>query len=250
MLVLTDEYLNQYKKEIEQIDLKNKLEKLSQEINLDEVYQTEASAVFSSQIEGNSIDLNSFMNTKLTETKPQTKDYKQILDLIDAYNFAKTSDLNQKKFLQSHKTLRQNLLIEEKQGVYRQEKIGVFGKSGLIYMAVEEEKVQQEMDKLFDEIGIILNQNLTIEEVFYYASLIHLKFVHIHPFTDGNGRAARLFEKWFLAENIGKTAWLIPSEQLYWESRQKYYQNINLGVDYYNLDYSKSLPFLEMLTKF
>ncbi|MBN1116921.1 MAG: Fic family protein [Bacteroidales bacterium] len=36
--------------------------------------------------------------------------------------------------------------------------------------------------------------------MFYFASLIHLRFAHIHLFRDDNGRAARLIEKWFVAE--------------------------------------------------
>jgi Fic family protein len=52
---------------------------------------------------------------------------------------------------------------------------------------------------------------LSAEEVFYFASFIHLRFVHIHPFRDGNGRAARLIEKWFIAEKLGKQFWKLPN---------------------------------------
>ena len=59
--------------------------------NIDLSYQTLASAVYSSNIEGNSIDLNSFMNYKLSKTKskPQ-KELQEIEDLISAYEFAQT----------------------------------------------------------------------------------------------------------------------------------------------------------------
>jgi Fic family protein len=40
------------------------------------------------------------------------------------------------------------------------------------------------MKKLFLDIKILLEKKLSLEEIFYYASLIHLKFVHIHPFSD------------------------------------------------------------------
>jgi Fic family protein len=40
------------------------------------------------------------------------------------------------------------------------------------------------MKELFADIEFLLQKNLTNEEIFYFASFIHLKFVHIHPFTD------------------------------------------------------------------
>jgi Fic family protein len=40
------------------------------------------------------------------------------------------------------------------------------------------------MKELFTDIEELLQKNLTEEEVFYFASFIHLKFVHIHPFND------------------------------------------------------------------
>lgn len=58
------------------------------------------------------------------------------------------------------------------------------------------------MHELFDDIRMLLDMELTEKEVFYYASLIHLMFVHIHPFADGNGRSARLLEKWFITSSL------------------------------------------------
>ena len=79
--------------------------------------------------------------------------------------------------------------------------------------------------------------------------MIHLRFAHILPLLDGNGRVARLFEKWFLASRVGETAWWIVSDQLYWENRAEYYRNINLGVNYYELNYNRCVPFLLMLPR-
>jgi hypothetical protein len=57
--------------------------------NLNLGYQTQASAVYSSNIEGNTIDLNSFMNFKLSNEKFKTgKEIKEIEYLILAYDFA------------------------------------------------------------------------------------------------------------------------------------------------------------------
>lgn len=78
--------------------------------------------------------------------------------------------------------------------------------------------------------------------------MLHLVFVKIHPWNDGNGRSARLIEKWFIAQKLGDKAWFIQSEKNYYQQHQTYYKNIRaLGLEYPYLDYSKALPFLLML---
>jgi Fic family protein len=98
-----------------------------------------------------------------------------------------------------------------------------------------------------NDIYELLKSELNISEILYHASLIHLKFAHLHPFMDGNGRIARILEKWFLSAQINSTFWFAPTEKYYKENLQDYYKNLNLGVNYYELDYDKCLPFLEML---
>ncbi len=95
----------------------------------------------------------------------------------------------------------------------------------------------------------VKKSNPDVGQVFYHAALLHLIFVHIHPFQDGNGRMARLAEKWFLASHLGNTVWHIPSEQFYQQHRADYYNNIKIGLNYYTLDYRRCIPFLSMLVK-
>lgn len=214
----------------------------------DLVYSVQASAVFSSNIEGNSINLNSFMNYQLSKMKFKPhKELLEIEDLILAYNFAQKEKLTEKNFLKTHKILSKIFLISGLRGKYRNDKVGVFGESGLVYLAVEPEFVPKVMKDFFGEINTLLSSELSMEEIFYFAAFIHLRFVHIHPFRDGNGRAARLLEKWFLAEKLGEKFWQIPSEKYYKENQQNYYKNINIGINFYELNYDKSVPFLTML---
>jgi len=211
-------------------------------------YLTKASAVYSSNIEGNTIDLNSFMNYELSKSKfKPTKEIEEIENLITAYEFAQKTALTERNMLESHKILSKTLLIKSKRGKYREEPVGVFGKSGLIYLAVEPENVGKEMKTFFDDITKLLSEDLNEKEVFYHASLIHLIFVHIHPFMDGNGRIARLIEKWFIAEKLGKDFWKIPSEEYYKNHLEKYYEAIDIGINYYELNYDKCINFLELL---
>ena len=216
--------------------------------NIDLGYQTQASAVYSSNIEGNSIDLNSFMNYKLSKDAPKSqKELQEIEDLIKAYEFAQTAILNEKNLLKVHKILSRKLVIPSLRGKYRNDKVGVFVASGLVYLATEEKFVGSIMKEFLLDIEELTKLKLTEAEAFYFASFIHLKFAHIHPFRDGNGRTARLLEKWFLARTIGEDFWKISSEKYYKEHQIDYYKNINLGVNFYELDYSKCIPFLEML---
>lgn len=243
MKILTDKYFNINKK------ISNFDEKIasfltsSKELKFE--YLTQSWSVFSSNIEGNTLDLNSFMNHKMN--KNISKDVEEIENLISAYTFAQWEKLTEKNFLQTHKLSSKTLLIKSRRGIYRNDKVWVFGNGGLVYLAIEPEFVEKEMSKLFSDIWELLEKDLSSEEVFYYASLIHLVFVHIHPFPDWNGRTARLLEKWFLAEKLWEDFWKLPSEQNYWKNREQYYNNLNLWVNYYELDYSKSWKFLNML---
>ena len=114
-------------------------------------------------------------------------------------------------------------------------------------MAVEPEFVEKEMKVFFQDLNELIESELTEIEVFYSASILHLRFAHIHPFRDGNGRAARLIEKWFITEKLSRDFWKIPSEEYYKNNQTRYYETINGGVNFYQLNYDGCIGFLEML---
>jgi Fic family protein len=214
-------------------------------------FSLEASAVYSSNIEGNSIDLDSFMNSKLDRASRafKAKERKEIETLVEAYRFAQKHVLSEKSLLKAHGILAEHLLPEAQQGIYRGQRMFVYSQYGIEYAAIEPELVPQKMQEMFEDLRSLKRQSQDVGSGFYFASLLHLVFVHIHPFRDGNGRAARLLEKWFLSRYLGKRAWQIPSEQYYKEHRAEYYKNIKIGLDYYNLNYDLCAPFLTMLVK-
>ena len=110
--------------------------------------------------------------------------------------------------------------------------------------------VKNEFEQFWMELENLIQQKPSIKKVFYFASLIHLVFVKIHPFNDGNGRTARLLEKWFLATLLGEKAWYIASEHNYYKNLKGYYHNLaRVGMFYEELNFEKSIPFLLMLPK-
>lgn len=212
-------------------------------------FYTSVASVFSSKIEGEDIELDSYIKHKKFGVEFLPDYTKKIDDLYNAYIFAKENKLNQKNISEAHKILSQHILAIHNQGKIRTQNMYVSTSDGKIeYVAASPYEVPSEMDKFYNDIEVLISINLSIEEVFYFASMIHLVFIKIHPWNDGNGRSARLIEKWFLAQKLGDKAWFIQSEKNYYQNHQTYYKNIRLlGLEYKELDYSQSLPFLLML---
>ncbi|MEA1937344.1 MAG: Fic family protein [Patescibacteria group bacterium] len=248
MDILEKKYFKKYREKIS-VDLVTYFNGLKKSPKIALKYLTETSAVYSSNIEGNPMDLDSFMNAKAFKQKAKPKEYSEIVELVGAYDFAQENKLTENNLLKAHEMLSKSFLIKSQRGKYRNGKVGVFNQYGLVYLAIEPENVAKEMKSFFVAISKLLKQDLNIKEAFYFASMLHLVFAHIHPFQDGNGRVARILEKWFLASKLGDKVWLIQSEKYYKENIKAYYQNINLGVNFYELDYDKCLPFLLMLSR-
>ncbi|TFF40994.1 Fic family protein [Mucilaginibacter psychrotolerans] len=212
-------------------------------------FYTSVSAVFSSKIEGEQIDLDSFVKHKISGAKFLPDYTQKIDDLYDAYLFAQSNNLNAEALRQAHVLLTRHILQKEQRGKVRMDNMFVVTTDGKIeYVACLPPHVESELAKLYDDIAILLDAELSVAETFYFASLIHLVFVKVHPFYDGNGRSARLLEKWFLAEKLGKKAWFLQSEKHYYNFHDTCYKNIRfLGLEYEVLDYSKAMAFLKML---
>lgn len=247
--LLRYDYFEQYKKTLK-VNLKAGLAELEEEhesIGGFDFYLAQAST-YSSNIEGNSVDFDTYFKNKTFNLSLKPKEIQEIDDLIEAYVFAQKNDISLKTILQAHKIFARGIISSKKEiGTIRKTKVGVSGGGKLIYLAVEPEYAEEELRKLFQDIKFLSNEKLSIEEIFYFAAMIHLVFVNIHPFVDGNGRATRLLEKWFLATVLGPKAWNIQSEKYYFENRNDYYKNLQLGGNYYVVNYNLSIPFLQML---
>ncbi len=248
--ILNAQYIDDYssKVSIDWLVVFNELKVKKTYSTEDFEYYIQASATYSSNIEGNSIDIDTYLKNKKFNVKSKPKEMAEIDDLIAAYNFAIKTELTQKSFLEAHKILSKTILsLKTQRGRLRNQQVGIFSSGKVEYMAVEPEFVKDEITKLFSDIKELISRDLSYLEIFYYAAMIHLLFEKIHPFMDGNGRAGRLLEKWFLSEKIGAHAWSIQSEQYYASQRAEYYKNIHIGHNYYTLKMEQCVSFLLML---
>lgn len=209
------------------------------------------STVYSSKIEGENIDYDSYFKHRFLNVEYQPDYTKKADDLFLAYEYIFKNRLSLKNVKLARAIISANLLPQSQQGLIRNNPMFVINSESRIeYVAAESELINNELDKLFNDIDYLLGKPLNDYEVFYYASYIHLVFVKIHPFQDGNRRTARLIEKWFLISKLGVKATAIQLEKNYFNNLQEYYNNIRvLGLEYPTLSYSKALPFLLMTVK-
>jgi Fic family protein len=248
--ILNAAYFTDYKQHLE-VDLDAALATLNnRQQSLDDFkFYLANSAVHSSNIEGNTVSFDTYLKSTEFNLHLKTKEMKEIEDLIDAYQFARDNELTLENALKAHEILTKSILLKKERGKIRKVQVGVRSEGRSIYLAIEPELIKPELEKLFADISILLQAKLTTTEIFYYAGYLHLVFVNIHPFVDGNGRATRLMEKWFLARMLSDNAWCITSEKNYWDNRPAYYKNLEIGVNYYEVKYERSIPFLLMLTE-
>ncbi len=212
-------------------------------------FYTSVASVFSSKIEGEDIELDSYIKHKGMGMAFQPDYTKKIDDLYNAYLFAQSNSLSEPNIGKAHTLLAKNIVATKHQGKLRNNNMYIATDDGRIeYVAASPYQLKGEMEKFYADVALLLHQELSTEAVFFYAAYIHLVFVKIHPWNDGNGRSARLLEKWFVAQHLGEKAWYLQSEKNNYLNHQTYYKNLRaMGIEYEQLDYTKALPFLIML---
>jgi len=251
MNILSAKYFPEYKRQLT-IDINTAVEDINK-IDLTPhsfTFYTSVAVISSSRIEGEQMEIDSYVKHKMQEIEYLPELIEKPNDLYNSYLFAKQNKLTAENFQQSHILLSQHLLPVKWRGAYRKNNMLVMEhNTGRIqFEAAPSGIVEHEMNKLWKDIAALSKQALSVEEIFYYAAFIHLVFVNIHPFNDGNGRAVRLLEKWFLSQQLGEKAWYIKSEKYYHHHVNDYYKKLNgLGMFYEKIDYAKADLFLQML---
>lgn len=113
-------------------------------------------------------------------------------------------------------------LILDDNGKFRNHGEAVYNGNVMIFMAPPENMVPKLMDQLFDW----MNKSKEKVHPLILSSVFHYEFVFIHPFTDGNGRMARLWQTAILSK-WEEAFEYIPIENLIKKHQQEYYKVIN-----------------------
>lgn len=122
---------------------------------------------------------------EIQEVKNAFAAYDQI-GMVDPYS------LNDLKKLHGIMTY----LTVEESGKFRRGAEGVFDGDRCIFMAPPPEMVYSLMEQLFSW----MKQNSKMLHPLILSSVFHYEFVFIHPFSDGNGRMARLWQTILLTD--------------------------------------------------
>lgn len=147
------------------------------------------------KIEANSLSLEQVRDVINGKTVfGEQKEIQEVKNAYAAYEKLSEMDPLSIRDLKYYHSIMTKYLVEES-GVFRSVEEGVFHGDQCIFMAPPARLVPQMMNDLFDWMNASKGQvhPLIVSCVFHY------EFVFIHPFSDGNGRMARLWHTAILA---------------------------------------------------
>lgn len=157
----------------------------------------------------------------------EVRNFQKALQELDKYIHKKIITLENILYL--HGILMKNLVEDEKCGHFRKGTIYIVddlgdGREQLRFQGPTSDKVAHLINELLkwiveaDKVGL---------HPIILAGLFHLHFVTIHPFTDGNGRMARLLAGLILYQRDWDFRKIIVLEDYYNKDRLAYYNALN-----------------------
>ena len=173
------------------------------------------------RIEANSLSIGQVRD--VINGKTVLGERKEIQEVKNAYAvYKKLAEINPFDVEQLKKMhgIMTKYLVDES-GEFRKGEEGVFSGDKCIFMAPPARLVPELMDNLFEWV----NQYKEDVHPLIMSSVFHYEFVFIHPFADGNGRMARLWQTALLSE-WNPVFQYMPLESLIHEYQDEYYEAI------------------------
>ncbi len=174
-------------------------------------------------IEANSLSLGQVKDVIAGRTVigPQ-KEIQEVKNAYNAYEMINGVDAYSIKDLKKVHEVITYLTVDES-GEFRKGNEGVFDEKGnCIHVCPPPEQVPGLMKQLFDW----MKKNKEEIHPLILSSIFHYEFVFIHPFSDGNGRTARLWQNIMLSK-WKKIFEYLPIESQIHKFQDDYYKSIN-----------------------
>ena len=172
-------------------------------------------------IEANSLSLNQVKDViDGKQVIGSKKEIQEVKNAYEAYSSIESFDAySESDLLKAHKMLTN--LIQDDAGKYRNHAEGVFDGDKVIFIAPPADMAPNLMHDLFDWLKNDKETHLLIK-----SCVFHYEFVFIHPFGDGNGRTARLWQ------NVLLSKWnplfeYVPIESQIQKYQSEYYKAID-----------------------
>ena len=162
------------------------------------------------------------------------KDILEVQNAVQAYEKVDSwSPSSTRHFLQAHRVLMRGILPDA--GKFRTGGVGIFKGKNAVHVAPPANRVEALVRKLFSfyrkaEVHFVI-----------CSSVLHYELAFIHPFSDGNGRIARLWQHVALARQEPLFRW-VPLESIIHEQREAYYHVLRESDQR-----GASTPFIEFL---
>ncbi len=209
----------------------------------------------STSIEGNK--LAEFEVGKVLEGKTVRASQKDILEVENYYQALKligemakkAGPITEEEVLKLHKIVVSGLVEKEKVGKYRPADVYVLddlgdGREMLRFKAPPAPQVKKMVAELLTWLKASEKEDI---HPIIKAGILHLQFVSVHPFTDGNGRVARLLTQLQLYRDGWDFRKILVLEDYYNNDRMSYYNAENRAQ---GKNYQKDMDFTGWLEYF
>lgn len=196
----------------------------------------------STAIEGNRLSFDQVValaaNKNVVAKGDQQKEVNNCIQTVRWMLDNRGKKMTEARLLKLHQMMTRELLTTKGCGKYRSVQNYVIDAKGIvIFTPPSPKKVFQRMKDLFDWAKGFQDIHPVVR-----SAIFHHEFVTIHPFTDGNGRAARAAGQWLLFEKGYDPLHTLGLDDFFAGDRKRYYDMIqqarDLDGDYtYWIDY-------------
>ncbi len=195
------------------------------------------SAFASTSIEGNPLRLTDVKQilkqtpSHIRDTEREVLNYNKALEYLSKL---KNNVVDEKFICNIQGIVTENLMDKKNIGKVRNEGVVVNDPRlrKIIYIPPDYKDVK----KLIKDLSNFLEEEKNNLDPLILAGIFHKQFVIIHPFMDGNGRTTRLITKYLLARMGLDTFNLFSFENYYNQNVTKYFENVGVFGDYYDLE--------------